>query len=548
MKKIPSEQSCGVFDGLIEDQFVLCNHKVKSDDKTHSISFNSESISNLANSFADYFEHGTKLNSVVGLVGHYGCGKTSFCRFLEYMLSKKQADMSNDRASSPDKKYFFFFYDLWKHHNENLKKSIISELTSYLLENDVLEEHGGKNNKSDKLLFWMSRHHVGCKRNFSRVSFIKLLTIPFIISIFFLALKDVFNLRSLFNCIAGWFNDPLNRVFLFFLVSIVYLFCLNLFYECLPFRNFFNSLISRVFTYKHLVYSEDSCNSDLSVSDFQKWIMEIYCNLKPNWNVVIVLDNLDRLPNDMIKDLFSSIHDLFFILNSSKFTEDSEITSRIHVLIPFEYNSIYNVFEGYLEKTEFQDDCSYDRNDNDSVQNYQKNKTVSKNINQEGITKENDNLKNKKRKQSECFLNYTEDFLDKTFSVIFYLPHFNPYSFRDLFEHKLDCIVENWFCLIKKHFDDNSNLLNEWAENYSALNEEIDNFNNDLNKVKSKTFNYCWSMFVRKKDFNSLSIRKMLSYLRQINLLLCLNYKNLLFENCSKLNKILLYVAFFSRH
>ena len=342
--KISSEDNNAYFfDELIENDNCLCSvlsEKSKSDDKDKNadkvdnfekksqplgFAVNSETLPHLVATIKEFFESGTHNNTVVGLTGHYGCGKTSFCRFLESELTATEPATHNSQDNTNQSKYVFFFYDLWMHHHDNIKKSIVTELSAYLLSKGILEDRDFKNDKADKLLEWMSRHYVGSKKNLSKISLFKLMTIPFVISIIVLALGLVFDFFDFLNngVVSGIYSSIgkeclLSLEFLLvFIFCFFVIFCLNLFYDSLPCQIFFRKLYRKLSTYAHVEYSENTCNDDLSVRDFQNWLLAIYRNLKPHRKIILVLDNLDRLPETMIRDFFASIHDLFYIIHKS---------------------------------------------------------------------------------------------------------------------------------------------------------------------------------------------------------------------------------------
>ena len=221
------------FDELFEN--------LKFDEKVEDKkSFNSSIFSYLKDALIGFIEKNSKHHLIIGLTGKWGSGKTSFCKYLEYILNKESnsneresleksdseikdnlssSEESNKKINSNSSKstqsknkreYVFFFYDLWTHQHETLRKSILSELSSYLLEKKILNNkraiHPNKN-----LFKWMEKTNVGSIYNHEKSSFYPILSFALVVSGIWWVYKNISFFTCFLNeigrCILQLFNN-----------------------------------------------------------------------------------------------------------------------------------------------------------------------------------------------------------------------------------------------------------------------------------------------------------------------------------------------------
>lgn len=554
-KKLKSKKTSCFFDNLIENTDALkelYSASFASDNDEDSLNVNSSNLDtvnseiypNLARTIKNYLESETNKNSIIGLTGQWGSGKTSFCKYLEFVLCHEE-HLDEKIKENNKSKFIFFLFDLWMHQKDNLRKSLLSELTSFLIKKSKEDKCGEfleykKANESSfrDFLSWLKLKHVGTMKNYSVSSVTKYLTFAFVLFIFCQSVQFIFKLNEIFNFFPHYASSKINvyppfLLLIEFSAILVYCFLFVLLYNKLliPIPKTLKNILSKFFTLKSFKYSEDSCNNDLSSSDFQYWIKSIYTDLKEGINLVLVLDNLDRLPSDLIKDLFSTIHDVFFSLNEHNILSDNK---KIHILIPFEYTSLCSAF--LSNKNNLKEQAHYG----------EVNKQEKQNIN----SHQDNNDENEDNVDSELHIDsvdlsefrHVEDILDKTFSVIFYIPHFNPYSYRELFDSKLSLIIEDLLNKTKSFVSvKTSNPFNS-----VVLKKSIE-FSQNLNNKKQEAFKNCWAIFEDGEDERNISVRSLLSYLREIAVILNINYKNFCFDKHIDFYNILLYVAFYSK-
>ena len=116
-----------------------------------------------------------------------------------------------------------------------------------------------------------------------------------------------------------------------------------------------------------------------SSKQFNEWVKDIDDSLKEaNKNLVIVFDNMDRLPKSKVQEFWAAIHSFFSEANYS----------NISVIVPFDRAHIQNAFQSEdIDNTD--EDCE------------------STNENRSGL------------KQRIC---YGNDFINKTFDIVFSVP------------------------------------------------------------------------------------------------------------------------------
>ena len=549
------EKSC-FFDNLIENSDALkkiysASLDSKNDEYCQDVNssnedtINSEVYPNLAITIKNYLESETNKNSIIGLTGQWGSGKTSFCKYLEFVLCR-DGTLEKKIKENSKVKFIFFFFDLWMHQKDNLRKSLLSELTSFLIKkskegkwSNILEYKKANESSFSEVFSWLKIKHVGTKKNYSVSSVTKYLTCAFVIFFLFQFLSFIFKLNEIFNFYPYDASSEINVYPPFLLLiefSVILFFCFIfvLLYNKLSISipKSLKNFLSKLITFKSFKYSEDSCNNDLSSSDFQHWIKSIYSDLKEGTNLVLVLDNLDRLPSVLIKDLFSTIHDVFFFLNGQTLLSANK---KIHILIPFEYASLCSAFISNENNISGQASCG--------EVNKQKKQNVSEH--QDNNDKNGDNIDFESHIDSVDLseFRHVEDILDKTFSVIFYIPHFNPYSYRMLFDQKLSLIIDEWLDKTKRFVSTKSfNHLNS-----SVLQKSFE-FSNNFGNKKDDAKTNCWFIYKDGEDDRNLSVRSLLSYLREIAVIFSINYKNFCFDKNIDFKSVLLYVSFYSKN
>ncbi len=255
---------------------------------------------------------------VIGIDGGWGVGKSNLVKIVE--------DKLND--------HIFFIYDVWGHQEDEQRRSLLIELTNYLTkkENNFIKK--GKWEKKLTVLLSKKKEVTTENLPYLSVGFIfALIAIIYAptVTAFKGELSNWLGIKSIF-----W--RLVLVLFPIFIVAGIYVW--NLFKnwkDCNGFCTSFKLSAQETFQIytnkqKKETKIESISEEEPSVKDFQDWLTEIDNDL--NKNLVLVLDNFDRLPKKHILNVWSSIH-VFFAEKKYK---------KIKVIIPFDRKHIKNAF------------------------------------------------------------------------------------------------------------------------------------------------------------------------------------------------------------
>ncbi|WP_315511247.1 P-loop NTPase fold protein [Hoylesella nanceiensis] len=291
---------------------------------------------------------------MVGLDGGWGTGKSN-------LISQVQNKMLKE------KQVLFFTYDAWGHQDDLTRRSILEELTDCVCtpcrhigdneEPKVLSQYQRKKWKV-KLKDLLSKKRETTTRNIPKVS-IGILLVSLI-----LLLTPVFNTigEAFPTHYSKWCKLIITALPLLFGVLSALILYLKM--EKRDFKSFLEEFISiyKEKTKENTTYEEEF-SSEPSSKQFKKWMHDLDADLL--CPLVIVFDNMDRLPTHKVQDFWAAIHSFF-----------SEVSYKnIQVIVPFDRDHIISAFRT------------------------------------EDITAENSN-----DKTSRC---YGNDFIDKTFHVVY---------------------------------------------------------------------------------------------------------------------------------
>jgi hypothetical protein len=316
--------------------------------------FEGKSHETIAKTIAELLKR-TDNNNVIGIDGGWGSGKSNLVKIVEKQLDKE--------------KYHFFIYDAWGHQEDLQRRSILEELTADLTTETSKHKTITNSKKWEKKL----QDLLAKKRNVESRSIPKL-SCGIILSALAIILTPILDTITK-NCsnikIKIWIMCiPLLSIILLLLILIIKNIC--------KYKRFWFALrisVSEIFN----VYSdkiqertttETISEKEPSSKEFRDWMEDINKDLGSN-KLVIVFDNMDRLPNQKVQELWAAIHTFFA---EKKY-------SNIKVIIPFDREHIKSAFK------------------KEDIKTYP---TGSP----EGVTQEN----------IHC---YGDDFINKTFNVVY---------------------------------------------------------------------------------------------------------------------------------
>lgn len=284
--------------------------------------FEGNAHDNLAKAIAEIINSPENV-SMIGIDGGWGSGKSNLVGMVSNHL--------NAIGEEGGEIYHFFTYDVWGHQNDLPRRSILEELTTDLVsgETPILEEDKWKE-KRDNLL--------SKKRNTKSKIVPKINYVIIAASVLIILTPFISTISSIFN--RQWANITLAVLPYFIIIGLVIrqrikdlkkneqeVNCKNFFTELFL---LYNDKITENETFETISEREPSSKQ------FNEWVKDIDNSLKEaNKNLVIVFDNMDRLPKSKVQEFWAAIHSFF-----------SEATySNISVIVPFDRAHIQNAFQ-----------------------------------------------------------------------------------------------------------------------------------------------------------------------------------------------------------
>ena len=261
--------------------------------------------------------------TIIGIDGGWGSGKSNLVGMIQ-----KELSMGTNGG-----KYHFFTYDAWGHQTDLQRRTILEELTSDLVKGQtpILNENSWKDSLENLL----------AKKKHTSTKTIPAIGIGTIVSMFSILLTPfVTHLASLVS--VEWLKQAV--------LVIPYVAAYGFF----GYRHYgkMKDKYKQAFTWEKclseffLIYKDDIkeetkfetiSEKEPSSRQFKEWIHEIDDGLKQNNGIVLVLviDNMDRLPKQKVQELWAAIHSCF---SEEKYT-------NIRIIVPFDRLHIRNAFQ-----------------------------------------------------------------------------------------------------------------------------------------------------------------------------------------------------------
>ncbi len=304
--------------------------------------FDGGSQKSLSKAIADHIltndkaDNGNVMPRIIGIEGTWGSGKSNVVKLVESQLLK-----------ICPKTYYFFEYDAWGNQEDLQRRSLLEQLTSELVEKEILTGKTNLTVKGDvsKLVTWeeklkylLARKKESATESWPRLSngVVAALLCAILMPIFSNIGFKVANEYCILLGIIVVFM-PILATFIAWKIAAKR----NEKYKNLSYLlAIFNDKINNEVSYETI--SED----EPSVCEFKSWMNAVSSSLNQEKcrKLVIVFDNMDRLSAEKVKQLWSSIHTFFA---ESGF-------ENIWVLIPFDKKHLSCAFgkEGGYEELE----------------------------------------------------------------------------------------------------------------------------------------------------------------------------------------------------
>ena len=256
------------------------------------------------------------ISRILGIEGNWGSGKSNVVNMIGSEMSKEG--------------YFTFTYDSWGHQEDLQRRSILETMAVNLINNKVLQGNVKMQLRNGKMHEASWRDHLSMllsnKTTTIRKSTPRLTAAAYwgilIVSLFALCSLISDQLISNFDdfkCL--WWIDVIP-------VGVAILIGFGYWIKDRSLENIFRMIDH---TNSDTIDEEYTSSEEPSVSEFKNWMHSVSQYLGKNANqykkLIIVFDNMDRLPNEKVMQLWSSIYTFFA---GGEF-------ENIWALIPYDY-------------------------------------------------------------------------------------------------------------------------------------------------------------------------------------------------------------------
>lgn len=283
----------------------------------------------LAGVIADELRNDTNC-TIIGIDGGWGSGKSN----LVGMIEKNLTDENHPELLG---KYHFFTYDAWGHQNDLPRRTILEELTSVVTsgEDPILNSYDWK----------VRLENLLAKKKQTSTKIVPRLNFALVAIVLLTALTPAV------AAIAENINTPEGKLlftslfYVAFLAFVVIKQICNMrkYGQSINMENFFTELF---LLYKDKIKEdvkfETISEKEPSTKQFKEWMYDINADLeKRNKILIVVVDNMDRLPKLKVQELWAALHSFFA----------EERYSNIRVIVPFDRAHIRNAFQSEDIKT-----------------------------------------------------------------------------------------------------------------------------------------------------------------------------------------------------
>lgn len=245
-------------------------------------------------------EKKTTMPRILGIEGSWGSGKSNVVNMIEREMSKKG--------------YFTFTYDAWGHQEDLQRRSILETLAINLINNKVLQGNvtmqlrNGKEHTAswnDQLSMLLSNKTTTIRKSTPKLTAAAYWGI-IIVSLFAvcsLVSDQLISDLDKFKCL--WWIDIIP-------IGVAVLVGIGYWIKDRSFENIFRMIDH---TNNDTIDEEYTSSEEPSVSEFKNWMHSVSLYLGKRTNqykkLIIVFDNMDRLPSEKVMQLWSSIYTFF---------------------------------------------------------------------------------------------------------------------------------------------------------------------------------------------------------------------------------------------
>ena len=304
--------------------------------------FEGQSQTNLANNICEYIRSNDSASSrgreqmprIIGLEGKWGSGKSN-------VVEKIKKDLEGEG-------YYTFTYDAWGHQEDLQRRSILETLTNALIEDKVLvgkvkiKMRNGESKEAewkDQLSLLLSNKTTTIIKSQPQLSGSAIWGIS-LVGLFVISTTIMGHMIDVTDAL-------LSRCWIIFIdILPIIIGGLVIIWYCITgnWKNVFTLLTQKE---DNKVDEQFTSSEEPSVMEFKNWMHAISSHLgkaKGNKKVIIVFDNMDRLPSEKVMQLWSVIYTFFA---GSDF-------ENIWTIIPYDHKHLCEaIYES--NKNEFKD-------------------------------------------------------------------------------------------------------------------------------------------------------------------------------------------------
>ncbi|BDD12583.1 NTPase (plasmid) [Fulvitalea axinellae] len=291
--------------------------------------FEGKSHQRIANSIAEHIKDGNNSLKVLGLEGGWGTGKSTIIELIKENLSDT---------------HHLYVYDCWGHQEDSQRRAFLEEQTLDLLssDDDLLEtktEHidlSGVHHEvtwTEKIKFLLAKKRETNQKTVPKLSFgIVIVGLIFIFTPILALISDILGDSNQATLLKLLFSASL------LILSTTIWLLSTLYKRFISKSKKWINLSSLFYIYKGKQLEDTTLEifSEIepSVKEFKEWMHSISKSLKSK-ELIIVYDNMDRLPPENVKEIWSSIHTFFA----------EEKYPKITVIIPFDREHLSEAFK-----------------------------------------------------------------------------------------------------------------------------------------------------------------------------------------------------------
>ena len=242
-------------------------------------------------------ENETSKRKVIGIEGEWGSGKSNVIEILKNKLKEK---------------YYFFVFDAWGHQEDLTRRSILEGLLSKLIKDNELD--GKKEKWIDELKTLLSKKVQKQSRNVPKLSWAVLLAVIGILLMPITKFMTEHFLKSYIYPSSTY--DIWNYIFGGLILISPFSFLIYWIAKSLIRAK--KGERKKVFEELFYIYKgkEIESTSEETISEEEPTVQQFTNFLSHLENdakkiLVIVFDNMDRLPSTKVKEIWSSIHTFF---------------------------------------------------------------------------------------------------------------------------------------------------------------------------------------------------------------------------------------------